>query len=168
MTRHDEAALWDYAARELDPAERRVVEGHLEDCLECREQLASVQVAREALEAARQAMPFIGWDAVDEAVGRVVEKRLGAQARRPMLRRAVGGAALLAAGMALALMAPNRPATLPQEPLAVEAPPAPAAQSRVARAEGLSLVGTRGALLDGRHPDFRRRAGDDELGSGLR
>lgn len=85
MIRHDESVLWEYASKEMDADERRVMDEHLGDCPDCRERLATVQVAREALEAAREAWPVIDWTKPDAAVGALVEKRLASKARRPWL-----------------------------------------------------------------------------------
>jgi hypothetical protein len=145
IDRHDESTLWAYAARELGDGENQLVEDHLDDCPDCRERLASVQIAREALEGARQALPFVCWQPLDDTVGRLVEKRLAAQARRPyFLRLGLGLTALAAAGL-LAFFAPGRGEPAPAAPVAgveAAAPPAPVT-ARVDRASGLERSGAR-------------------------
>ena len=92
MIRHD-LQLWAYASKELELGDHRFVEAHLEDCPECVEQLAAVQVAKEALELAREARPQVGWARVDERIGAMVEKRLrGAGAAAPLLSHRRGRA----------------------------------------------------------------------------
>ncbi len=147
---HDHALLWAYAASELGGGEERELEEHLDGCPECREQLASVQIAREALEGARAAQPQVHWREVDEAVGGLVERRLAAQARRPMLIRLglASGLVLVSAAVAAGvLLRPERPND--PEPMVQVAPPPRPLTARVDRAEGLSRVGQTSALLDG-------------------
>ncbi|MFZ5438414.1 MAG: FecR domain-containing protein [Myxococcota bacterium] len=139
MTRHD-LQLWAYASKELELGEHRYVEAHLEDCPDCVEQLAAVQVAKEALELARQARPQVAWARTDERIGAMVEKRLQRQARGPLSRRLLwGGAGLaLAAAAALFVLWPR------EQPLPVpaEAQPVPISSwARVDRADGLLRVG---------------------------
>lgn len=140
MTRHD-LQLWAYAAKELELGEHRYVEAHLEDCPECVEQLAAVQVAKEALELARQAGPTLSWAKTDERIGAMVEKRLAKQARGPLFRRLAwgGGAGLVAvAAAAVFTLWPREPMPLPVP----EEQPAPISSwARVDRAEGLVRVG---------------------------
>ncbi|MDP1823064.1 MAG: FecR domain-containing protein [Archangium sp.] len=148
MIRHD-VQLWAYAAKELELGDHRYVEAHLEDCPECTEQLASVQVAKEALELARDARPRVAWAHVDERIGAMVEKRLASQARRPMyLRLGVVGLGFAAAAAAVLTLAFPRqePRPLP----ATEQPAPISSWARVDRAQGLSRVdGSSSELLDG-------------------
>lgn len=139
MTRHDEAVLWDYAAGELDRGDAKVLEAHLEDCPECRERLASVHVARQALDLAREASPIVSWQPLDEKIGALVEKRLASKARRPMLWRFGGGVLVAACAAALIAFLTSTPdvAPPPPEPLAELTPPG----TRVDKAQGLTRVG---------------------------
>ncbi len=150
MTRHDESVLWAYAADELGPGEKRGLEDHLDGCPECREQLASVQIAREALEGARATIPQVTWSKVDEVIGALVEKRLASQARRPMLLRLsfAGGLAVAAAAAALFVLTRPEPVAVAEPVAMVNVPPRPVT-ARVDRAEGLSRDGEHGSLLDG-------------------
>ena len=153
MMRHDEAKLWEYAARELDEDDRRMVDAHLEDCPECREMLATVQVAREALESAREAWPVIAWQATDDAVGALVEKKLAAKARRPWLFRVTlvaAAAAALAVG-AFALARVEAPAPAAETVAEAEMPPMPPAGPtiRVDSAEGLTRLGRETTVVEG-------------------
>lgn len=152
MMRHDESRLWEYAARELDEGDRRMVDAHLEDCPECREALATVQVAREALETAREAWPVMEWSKSDEVVGALVERRLAAKARRPWMFRfamTAAVAAALAAG-AFALLRVEAPAPAP-EVAEADVPPMPPAGPtiRVDSAEGLTRVGRETTAVEG-------------------
>ncbi len=144
MIRHD-LQLWAYASKELELGDHRFVEAHLEDCPECVEQLASVQVAKEALELARDAKARVGWAGVDQRIGAMVEKRLKSQARRPLyVRLGVVGLGLAAATAAvLTLSLPK--AVEPVIP-ATEQPSPSSSWARVERAQGLTRVD--GASLD--------------------
>lgn len=148
MTGHD-VQLWAYAAKELELGDHRYVEAHLEDCPECTEQLASVQVAKEALELARDARPRVAWAHVDERIGAMVEKRLAAQARRPMFfRLGVVGLGFAAAAAAVLTLAFPRQELMPLP--ATEQPAPPSSWARVDRAQGLTRVGgTSSEILDG-------------------
>ncbi len=139
MTRHD-VQLWAYAAKELELGEHRFVEAHLEDCPECTEQLASVQIAKEALELARQARPAVGWAKADARVGALVEKRLQAQARGPMWRRLrfIGMGVAVAAAAVLFLVWPRESAA---PVIAAEQSTPISSWARVDRAQGLVRVG---------------------------
>ncbi len=138
MIRHD-LQLWAYAAEELELGDSRFVEAHLEDCPECVEQLASVQVAKEALELSRDARPRVAWAKVDERIGAMVEKRLHAQARRPLYFRAgVLGFGLMAAVAVIAVVAFPREVLLPLP--ATEQPAPSSSWARVDRAMGLTRV----------------------------
>lgn len=148
MKPHDQQ-LWGFAAKELELGEHRFVEAHLEDCPECREQVAAIQVAKEVLETARDAQPAVNWQKVDEKIGAMVEKRLRSQARRPLYRKlAFGGGLAFAAAAALFL-------TTREKPVIQELPPpppvasAPESWARVDRAQGLSLVNGGGEIADG-------------------
>lgn len=151
MIRHQDVPLWAFAARELEVGDHRYVASHLEDCPECTEQLAAVQVAQGALERARGAQPRLAWSRMDERIGRLVEKRLAARARRPLYGRlGFVGAALAAAALAafVAWSSPARDAS--DGALAEPAAPAAASWARVDRAQGLTRVdGEGGELSDG-------------------
>ncbi|MGV3619987.1 MAG: FecR domain-containing protein [Archangium sp.] len=145
MTTHD-LQLWSFATKELELGEHRFIASHLEECPECVEQLASIQVAQEALELARDAKPKVAWLKTDERIGAMVEKRLARQARRPMfIRLGAVGAFAMAAAVALFFFT--------REPVQVELVPpvasVPEAWARVDRAEGLSLVNGGGEIVDG-------------------
>lgn len=148
MTRHD-VQLWAYAAKELELGDHRYVEAHLEDCPECVEQLASVQVAKEALELARDAKPRVAWAKVDERIGKLVEKRLARQARRPLyVRLGFVGMGLALAAAAVLYVAFPRHELMPVP--ATDQPVPTSSWARVDRAQGLSRVdGTSQELLDG-------------------
>jgi hypothetical protein len=141
--------LWAYASKELELGDSRFVEAHLEDCPECVEQLASVQVAKEALELARDARPRVAWAKVDERIGAMVEKRLAAQARRPLyVRLGFVGLGFAAAVAAVLYVAFPREALLPLP--ATEQPAPTSSWARVDRAQGLTRVdGTSREIVDG-------------------
>lgn len=148
MTRHQELQLWAFAAKELDVGEHRYVASHLEDCPECTEQLTAVQLAQQALDLARRAEPKLTWTRMDERIGRLVERRLAANARRPLYWRIsfVGAGLAVAALAAFVVLSPPPPEVLLEEPGA----PAAASWARVDRAQGLSRVdGEGGELGDG-------------------
>ncbi len=149
MKPHDQQ-LWAFAAKELELGEHRFVESHLEDCPECREQVAAIQVAKEVLESAREVQPTVNWALVDEKIGAMVEKRLRATARRPLyFKLSLGG------GLAFAAVAALMFITTREKPLIPEAlPPAPIASApeswaRVDRAQGLTLVNGDGEIQEG-------------------
>ena len=148
MIRHD-LQLWEYAAKELELGDHRFIEAHLEDCPECLEQLASVQVAKEAIDLARGAKPNVGWARIDQRIGAMVEKRLSSQTRRPLfIRLGVVGLGLAAATAAvLTLTLPGKvPAVVP----ATEQPAPSSSWARVERAQGLTRVdGASSELVDG-------------------
>lgn len=142
MTHHDDSTLWGLDASELDAGERGVTKMHLEDCPECREALATVQVARETLELARDAAPDIDWRATDAAIAAMVEARAPRRWLLPGLALAGAVAVLLALGVGFigggdgVEAAPALAQTLPAEP-----PSSPPAETRVASAEGLTRLG---------------------------
>lgn len=140
MIRHG-LQLWAFAAKELELGEHRFVEAHLEDCPECVEQLAAVQVAREALELARASKPRLDWAKTDERIGALVERRLAAQARGPWLARlGLGGLGLAAVAAGLALWLGQVPVERPGPELPQPGAPV-AVWARVDSAEGLTRVG---------------------------
>ncbi|PZR05548.1 MAG: hypothetical protein DI536_32030 [Archangium gephyra] len=146
MTTHD-MQLWSFATKELELGEHRFIQSHLDDCPECVEQLAAIQVAQEALELARAATPKVAWLKVDERIGAMVEKRLARQARRPMfVRLAFVGAFSMAAAIALFFFTRPQPAEVELVPPVASVPEA---WARVDRAEGLSLVNGGGEIVDG-------------------
>jgi ferric-dicitrate binding protein FerR (iron transport regulator) len=100
MTRHDESLLWEYAARELEPEEARLVQHHLSECPDCQEKLSDVRTAQGALNAARSAPLSLSFGGVDAALSKVIDRKLQAQA---MGRRWVLGLSggLVAVGVAL-------------------------------------------------------------------
>ncbi|GMU60902.1 MAG: hypothetical protein AMXMBFR34_26650 [Myxococcaceae bacterium] len=151
MIRHDESVLWEYASKEMDADERRVMDEHLGDCPDCRERLATVQVAREALEAAREAWPVIDWTKPDAAVGALVEKRLASKARRPWLvKLSLAGAVaagLVVGAFALARLEPREPVS-PKGAGVVSPEPAPSPGARVDSAQGLTRVGVQTAAVE--------------------
>jgi hypothetical protein len=139
MMRHETERLWALAANELELEDKRYVELHLSDCPECRDGLEAVKLARRALETARGSAPLMAWEATDEKVGALVEKRLKASARPRWLPFVMGGGLLAAAAVALALVWPSAPPmdALPQPPLVEVVAPRPA---RVEMARGLTRV----------------------------
>lgn len=146
MTTHD-MQLWSFATKELELGEHRFIQSHLDDCPECVEQLAAIQVAQEALELARAAKPKVAWLKVDERIGAMVEKRLARQARRPMfVRLAFVGAFSMAAAIAMFFFTRPQPAEVELVPPVASVPEA---WARVDRAEGLSLVNGGGEIVDG-------------------
>jgi ferric-dicitrate binding protein FerR (iron transport regulator) len=155
MNRHDERALWDYAARTLDPDDRQMVEHHLEACPECGDQLASIELAQRTLRTAREALPRVGYERLDERIGAVVERRLQRQARRSWVwGGALVGFAAVAALLVAFFWARPPAVTEPVAPeVAVVTPPplpSPGPDTRVDRAEGLVRVGNDAvALHDG-------------------
>lgn len=146
MKRHDEQ-LWAYANKELELGEHRYIEAHLDDCPECVEQLAGIQIAKEALALARDGRPSIDWSRIDERIGALVEKRLESQ-RRPLLGRI--GVGLVGLGLVSAAAAfmwfPS-----PQAPSPAVETLAPLARlAQVDRARGLTRIdGSLGELGDG-------------------
>ena len=148
MTGHD-VQLWAYASKELELGDHRYVEAHLEDCPECVEQLASVQVAKEALELARDAKPRVAWAKADERIGKMVEKRLQRQARRPLyVRLGFVGLGLAVAAAAVLFFAFPRQELMPFP--ATDQPVPTSSWARVDRAQGLSKVdGSSQELVDG-------------------
>jgi hypothetical protein len=152
MMRHEDEKLWQYAADELDAGDRCLVEAHLEDCPECRDSLAAVQLARGTLASARRAWPALEWRSTDDAIGALVERRLAASARGPWVRRfALAGAV----GVVALVVAVSRdraaPAVSPPPLAAVTALPTAAAGplTRVDRAQGLVRVGREAAPVEG-------------------
>lgn len=162
MMRHDDSRLWEYAARELDAEDARSVERHLEACARCREQLATVEVAREALEASRGAIALLEWDRVDAAVGAMVERRLNAQARPPWLRlrlrrvAAVGGLAVVAALLLVLVgrVEPDSPPTAPALVAGGSGVSAPLARARIDRAIGLERREAQRSVVMGEGADL--------------
>ncbi|MDX2013348.1 MAG: FecR domain-containing protein [Myxococcaceae bacterium] len=139
MMRHETERLWALAANELELEDKRYVELHLSDCPECRDGLEAVRLARRALETARSSAPVLAWEATDEKVGALVEKRLRASARPRWIPFALGGGLLATAMLAGVLLwpasAPVEP--LPQPPLVEVVAPMPV---RVEMARGLTRV----------------------------
>jgi hypothetical protein len=136
-----ELQLWEYSAKELDLGEHRYVERHLEDCPECVEQLAAVEVARRALALAKESSPRVDWARADERIGALVERRLAAQARGPWLARlGLGGLGLAAVAAGLALWVGQAPVAAPPQELPRPGAPV-AAWARVDSADGLTRVG---------------------------
>ena len=68
MIRHDEALLWEYAARELSSEDARLVQHHLTECPDCQEKLSDVRTAQGAIEAARSAPLMMRYAGVDAAL----------------------------------------------------------------------------------------------------
>lgn len=149
MRRNHEQQLWAYASKELDLGTHRFLQAHLEDCPECVEQLAAVQVAKEALELAREAPPPIAWSQLDRRMASLVDARLRRRAKRPQLfRLAAGGVGLgLAIAAAMVLRAPsNEPSSQPSSPSPSQQE-ALALAARVESARG--LTGASGEISDG-------------------
>jgi hypothetical protein len=119
---------------------------HLGECPDCRERLATVQVAREALEAARAAWPVVVWQGPDAAVDALVLKRLASKARRPwLLKASLTVAALAAFALGTWALAEQEARQPPASQVASMAPPEleDAPTIRVDRAQGLMRVGAR-------------------------
>jgi len=146
MRRHDEALLWQYAARELDAEEAALTEHHLSECVECRERLLDVRQARLVLQDAQTPRPRVQWSKVDQSISQLVEDRLAKQAkaarfgwRLPLAFAAVAALALVTASGALKLELPklDRPVEVALAPPVAPVP----AGTEVERALGLSRVG---------------------------
>ena len=148
MTRHD-MQLWAFANKELELGEHRFIQAHLDDCPECAEQLAAIELARQALDLAREAKPSLGWERIDERIGAMVEKKLAAQARGPWFRRVgFAGAGLVAVAAAVAFVVWPKPEPLPLPSVEQSVPVS--SWARVDSAEGLSRVdGDKGLIADG-------------------
>src|SRR5581483_11353202 len=150
MTRHDESLLWEYAARELEPEEARLVQHHLGECPECQEKLSDVRLAQGALNAARTAPVSLSYGRVDATLSKVIDRKLQSQA---FGRRWVLGlsGALVAAGAALVVFGlwPKltfTPAPAPVAPVeaAVEAP---RVVPVIENAEALTRVGVTSEVM---------------------
>jgi ferric-dicitrate binding protein FerR (iron transport regulator) len=100
MTRHDESLLWEYAARELEPEEARLVQHHLTECPDCQEKLSDVRTAQGALNAARSGPLTLSYGRVDAALSKVIDRKLQAQAMGRRWVLALSGG-LVAVGVAL-------------------------------------------------------------------
>ncbi len=142
MMRHDEALLWEYAARELPSEDARLVQHHLTECPECQEKLTDVRTARGALAAVKgNAMAFT-YAKADAAIGKAVEKRMAKAAfGRPWVLALSGS--LVAAGLALVAYGvwSKLPASAPAPEVAVVAPAPPKAAPGVEKATGLTIIG---------------------------
>lgn len=139
MMRHETERLWALAANELELEDKRYVELHLSDCPECRDGLEAVRLARRALDAARASAPVLAWEATDEKVGALVEKRLRASARPRWVPFVMGGGLLAAATLVGLVLWPSQlPVEPPPQPPLVEVvTPTPV---RVEMARGLTRV----------------------------
>ncbi|MBI5546662.1 MAG: FecR domain-containing protein [Deltaproteobacteria bacterium] len=110
MMMHDTLKLWELAARELDEGDTRWAAVHLEECPECREDLALVRSLRQLAAQARAAIPAFQWEGVDASIGSLLERHaarsagLGARPWRWLLLPAAAAAgAVLALGARAAL-----------------------------------------------------------------
>lgn len=152
MMRHDEALLWEYAARELPSEDARLVQHHLTECPDCQEKLTDVRTARGALAAAKGQDFSFTWAKPDAAIARAVERG----AARPLLGRpwvmSLSGA-LVAAGLALVaygVWTKPAPSTPSPELAGVVAPAIPASTSpSVEKASGLTVIGAQTRALSG-------------------
>jgi hypothetical protein len=139
--RHDESLLWEYAARELDPEDARLVQHHLTECPDCQEKLSDVRTAQGALKAARSAALNVSYAGVDAALSSVIDRKLQSLSMNRRWVLALSGG-LVAVGVGLVAFGlwpkSGLPEVPPPAPVAVEAPrPVP----QVERAEGLTRVG---------------------------
>jgi len=150
MMRHDEALLWEYAARELPSEDARLVQHHLTECPECQEKLTDVRTARGALEAVKGTRMLFTYAKADAAIANAVEKRMAkAVFGRPWVMGLSG--ALVAAGLALVAYGvwTKHPAQAAPA-LAVVAPAAVKQVPAVLKATGLTTIGAQTrALGDG-------------------
>ncbi|MBL8953962.1 MAG: FecR domain-containing protein [Myxococcaceae bacterium] len=150
MMRHDEALLWEYAARELPSEDARLVQHHLTECPECQEKLTDVRTARGALEAVKGTAMSFTYTKADAAIASAVEKRMtkAVFGRRWVL--AFSGS-MVAAGLALVAygVATRLPSAEPA-PVAVVSPVEVKKVPAVEKAAGLTLIGAQTkALGDG-------------------
>lgn len=152
MMRHDEALLWEYAARELPSEDARLVQHHLTECPDCQEKLTDVRTARGALEAVRGSEYRFEYAQTDAALAKAVEKKLtNAVFGRPWVLALSGG--LVAAGLALVVYGMWTRAPSPPPAVAEVAAPLVKPQPAVEKAAGLSVIGAqprvvgRGAAL---------------------
>jgi hypothetical protein len=149
MTRHDESLLWEYAARELEPEEARLVQHHLSECPECEEKLSDVRLAQGALNAARSAPLSLSYGRVDATLSKVIDRKLRSQAfgRRWVFGLSGGlvavGAALVAFGLWPRL---TSPAPAPVAPV-VAAVEAPRVVPVIENAEALTRVGVTSEVM---------------------
>lgn len=147
MMRHDETMLWQYAARELDSEDARVVQHHLTECPDCQERLADVRTAQGALKAARASMPTLDYSEVDETIGAVLALRSArAHGKRRWYVAAGGLVAVGAALMAFGWYQQRAGSHREVEPVAAVAAAPPAkvtttASATVEQANGLTRVG---------------------------
>lgn len=140
MKRHDETMLWEYAADELAADDAKLLEHHLDECLECREGLLEVRKARALLDDATAPRPVVAWAKVDAGISQLVEARLVKQAKanNSAWRWSLGVActaalvAVLAVGLKVRVAAPA-----PAEGVALS----PNAGTHVDQAIGLSRIG---------------------------
>lgn len=150
MMRHDEALLWEYAARELPSEDARLVQHHLTECPDCQEKLTDVRTARGALAAVKGQDFSFTWAKPDAAIAEAVE-RGGA---RPLFGRpwVMGlSGAMVAAGLALVAYGVwTKPApSTPMPEVAVVAPSLPVNPLSVEKASGLTVVGAQTRALSG-------------------
>ncbi len=103
LTPHDVGRLWARAARELDAEDEALLSAHLEDCPECRDDLALVESLRAAAVDSAAELP--------EAPPAQLEQRLARRFERPDARAAALGprrawrlAPAIAVGVVLALL----------------------------------------------------------------
>jgi hypothetical protein len=146
VTRHDESLLWEYAARELDPEDARLVQHHLTECPDCQEKLSDVRTAQGALKAARSAALEVRYTRVDAALSQVIDRRMQAQAMGRRWVLALSGA-LVAVGVGLVvfgLWPKAAPVEVPVAPVAVEAP---RVVPVVENAEALTRVGVTSEVM---------------------
>ena len=153
MMRHDEALLWEYAARELPSEDARLVQHHLTECPDCQEKLTDVRTARGALAAVKGQDFSFTWAKPDAAIAKAVERG----AARPLFGRpwVMGlSGAMVAAGLALVAYGVwTKPAPSTASPLVAEAVVAPAIPSlgapSVEKASGLTVIGAQTRALSG-------------------
>lgn len=110
-TAHDTAKIWGFATHELEVGDASLLEHHLVDCPECREELLLVRSVRALAGRAAEAIPVLDWARIDAAVGELVESGtartagLAVASRRwhsflvPMAVLGVAAAALAAHGV---------------------------------------------------------------------
>ncbi len=152
MMRHDEALLWEYAARELPSEDARLVQHHLTECPDCQEKLTDVRTARGALAAAKGMDFSFSYAKADETIAKLVEKG----SARPTLSRpwvlALSGG-LVAAGLALVAYGVWSKGPVMAEPVPVVAEVAPAVPvpvtPSVEKASGLMVIGAQTRALVG-------------------
>ena len=75
MKPHDTTTIWGLAGRELEEGDACLVQAHLSDCPECREELSLVRSVRHLSAQAALVAPAVEWGKVDDIVNGLIERR---------------------------------------------------------------------------------------------